>query len=92
MSIPQPSFISSVIILPPKGTTAVWRIIPSLKIATSVVPPPISTNTTPASFSSSLNTALAEAIGSKVRPMGFRCAISTQRVIPLIALTCPITK
>ena len=39
--IEQPSFISSVIIFPPKGITAVCRIIPSLKMAKSVVPPPI---------------------------------------------------
>ena len=72
---------------PPKGTTAVCLMMPSLKIATSVVPPPISTNTTPASFSSSLNTASAEAIGSSVSPTGFRLAVCMQRVIPLIAFT-----
>ena len=74
-------------IFPPKGTTAVCLMMPSLKIATSVVPPPISTNTTPASFSSSLNTASAEAIGSSVNPTGFRLAVCMQRVIPLIAFT-----
>ena len=50
--ISDPSFISSVIILPPNGITAVWRIIPSLKTAKSVVPPPMSIKATPASFSS----------------------------------------
>jgi len=62
--IVQPSFTSSVIISPPKGITDVCLIIPSWKSAMSVVPPPISTSTTPASFSSSLKTASAEAIGS----------------------------
>ena len=52
--------------LPPNGITAVWRIIPSLKIAKSVVPPPISIKATPASFSSKLNTASEEARGSNV--------------------------
>ena len=66
--IEQPSLISSVIIFPPKGITAVCLIIPSLKIAKSVVPPPISIRATPASFSSLLNTASAEANGSKVIP------------------------
>ena len=48
----HPSLISSVMIFPPKGITAVCRIMPSLKIAKSVVPPPISISATPASFSS----------------------------------------
>ena len=64
--IEQPSFISSVITFPPYGITAVCLIIPSLKIARSVVPPPISISATPASFSSKLNTALEEAKGSRV--------------------------
>ena len=50
--IEQPSLTSSVITFPPKGMTAVCLIIPSLKIAKSVVPPPISMRATPASFSS----------------------------------------
>ena len=53
---------------PPKGITEVCLIIPSLNIAKSVVPPPISINATPASFSSRLNTASEDAIGSKVIP------------------------
>ena len=43
-------------------------IIPSLKIAKSVVPPPISIKATPASFSSLLKTAFADASGSNVIP------------------------
>ena len=58
--------MSSVITFPPKGITAVCLIIPSLNIATSVVPPPISIRATPASFSSSDNTASEEANGSRV--------------------------
>ena len=50
--IEQPSLISSVITFPPNGITDVCLIIPSLKMAKSVVPPPISINATPASFSS----------------------------------------
>ena len=50
--IEQPSLMSSVITFPPKGITAVCLMIPSLKIAKSVVPPPISIKATPASFSS----------------------------------------
>ena len=52
--------------LPPKGITAVCLIIPSLNIARSVVPPPISINATPASFSSLLRTASDDARGSSV--------------------------
>ena len=58
--------MSSVITFPPKGITAVCLIMPSLKIATSVVPPPISIKAIPASFSSSERTASAEASGSRV--------------------------
>ena len=64
--IEHPSLISSVITFPPNGITAVCFIIPSLKIATSVVPPPISINATPASFSSSERTASDDANGSRV--------------------------
>ncbi len=35
----HPSLMSSVITLPPKGITAVWRMMPSLNMAKSVVPP-----------------------------------------------------
>ncbi|MOA21543.1 hypothetical protein D3C78_1420390 [compost metagenome] len=41
---------------PAIGITAVWRIAPSVKMAISVVPPPISTRHTPSSFSSSVIT------------------------------------
>ena len=64
--IEHPSLISSVIILPPKGITAVCLIMPSLNIAKSVVPPPISISATPASFSSLLKTASEDANGSKL--------------------------
>ena len=89
--IEQPSFMSSVITLPPKGITAVCRIIPSLKIAKSVVPPPISINATPASFSSKLNTASDDAKGSKVMFSMFSPALFMHRPIFFIEETCPTT-
>ena len=51
--------------------------IPSLKIVMSVVPPPISTKATPASFSSSLSTDDADAIGSNVISATSKSAFST---------------
>ena len=63
--IEHPSLISSVITFPPNGITAVCLIMPSLKIATSVVPPRISIKATPASFSSSDRTASDEAKGQE---------------------------
>ena len=89
--IEQPSLISFVITFPPKGITAVCLIIPSLKIAKSVVPPPISINATPASFSSWLSTADAEAKGSKVMSAKSKPALFTQRPIFRIEDTCPTT-
>ena len=77
--------MSSVITLPPNGMTAVCLIIPPLKIATSVVPPPMSTKTTPASFSSSLNTASEEANGSKFSAFIFSPDVITHLVMFLIA-------
>ena len=89
--IEQPSLISSVITFPPNGITAVCLIIPSLKIAKSVVPPPISIKATPASFSSWLKTADAEASGSKVISDKSNPALFTQRPMFLIDETCPTT-
>ena len=89
--IEQPSLMSSVITLPPNGITAVCRIMPSLKIARSVVPPPISINATPASFSSWLNTASEEANGSRVMFPIDKPALLTHLPIFLIEDTCPTT-
>ena len=89
--IEHPSLISSVITFPPNGITAVWRIIPSLKIARSVVPPPISINATPASFSSWLNTASAEANGSNVIFANSNPALFIHLPTFLIEETCPTT-
>jgi len=52
--------------------TAVWRIAPLVKIATSVVPAPMSTSTTPSSRSSSVSTAWLDANGFSTtgRPPG----------------------
>ena len=83
----QPSLMSCVITLPPKGITAVWRMRPSWKIATSVVPPPMSTKTTPASFSSSESTDSAEAIGSKMMSLTLRPERSIQRVMFVTLVT-----
>ena len=60
-------------------------------MAKSVVPPPISINATPASFSSWLNTAFAEAKGSKVTPANSSPELFTQRPIFLIDEICPTT-
>src|SRR3569623_1743133 len=49
---------------PPTASTRVCTIAPSVKIAKSVVPPPMSMSATPSSFSSSCSTASAEASGS----------------------------
>ena len=83
----QPSLISSVITFPPKGITAVCLIIPSLNIAKSVVPPPISINATPASFSSIPNTAFAEANGSNVIPESVKPELFIHLPIFLIEVT-----
>ena len=83
--------MSSVITFPPKGMTDVCLIIPSLKIARSVVPPPISINATPASFSSKLNTASEDAIGSSVIPSKSIPALFIHLAIFLIDDTCPTT-
>ena len=52
----NPIPISFVIFCPAIGTTAVCFILPSVKIAISVVPPPISTKQTPNVLSSSVKT------------------------------------
>ena len=59
-------------------------IMPSLKTAKSVVPPPISIKATPASFSSKLKTAFADANGSRVIPSKSRPALLIHLPIFLI--------
>ena len=76
---------------PPYGITAVCLIIPSLKIARSVVPPPISIRATPASFSSKLSTASEEAKGSRVIPAMAKPALLMHLPIFFIDVTCPTT-
>ena len=51
---------------PPMGRTAVCTTAPSTKTATSVVPPPMSTITTPCCISSRESTASADASGSRM--------------------------
>ena len=60
-------------------------------MAKSVVPPPISIKATPASFSSKLRTAAADANGSNVISLKSKPALFTQRPIFLIEETCPTT-
>jgi hypothetical protein len=76
---------------PPNGITAVCFIIPSLKIATSVVPPPISINATPASFSSFDKTASDDAKGSRVISPISKPELFMHFPIFLIDETCPTT-
>ena len=57
---------------PPSGSTAVWTIAPSAKIAMSQVPPPMSISATPSSRSSSSRTAAAEASGSSTMSATWR--------------------
>ena len=59
--------------------------IPFLKIATSVVPPPISTKQTPASNSSCANTASALESGSNIKPAIVKFALFTDLSIFLMA-------
>ena len=66
--------MSLVIRSPAIGITAVWRIAPSVKIATSVVPAPMSTIATPSSFSSSVSTASARGARVQHQPLDFQPA------------------
>ena len=59
-------------------------------IATSVVPPPISTRATPSRNSSSSSVATADAKGSKIKSLGTKPALSTHLIIFLTALTCAV--
>ena len=86
----QPILMSSVITLPPKGITAVWRMMWSLKMAMSVVPPPMSTSTTPASFSSALSTASALASGSRISSVTSSPARCTHLLMLRAAVSCPL--
>ena len=83
--------MSLVIWSPAIGITAVWRIAPSLKIAMSVVPPPISTSTTPSSFSSSVSTASDEASGCRIRSFTSSPQRRTHLTMFCAALTAPVT-
>ncbi len=82
---------SLVIWSPAIGITAVWRMLPPVKIAMSVVPPPMSTSATPSSFSSWVSTAVLEASGCRIRS----CTSSPQRRTHLMmfcaADTAPVT-
>ncbi len=60
-------------------------------MAKSVVPPPISINATPASFSSWLKTASADANGSKVNPDNSIPELCMHLPTFLIEEACPTT-
>ena len=60
-------------------------------MAMSVVPPPISTNTTPSSFSSSVKTAKLDANGCKIKSFTSRPQRRTHFTIFCAALTAPVT-
>ena len=77
---------------PAIGMFAVWRIAPSVKIAMSVVPPPMSTMQTPSSFSSSESTAYAEASCSRIRSRTSRPQRRTHFSMFWAAFTAPVTR
>ncbi len=83
--------MSLVIWSPAIGTTAVWRMAPWVKIATSVVPPPTSSRQTPRSFSSSSRTARAEASGCRIRSLTSRPQRRTHLMMFCAAATAPVT-
>ena len=62
-----------------------------MKIATSVVPPPISISTTPSSFSSGVSTASADAIGCRIRSDTSRPQRRTHLTMFCTADTAPVT-
>ena len=83
--------MSLVIWSPAIGITAVWRIAPWVKIARSVVPPPMSTRQTPRSVSSSDSTARAEASGCRIRSFTSRPQRRTHLTMFCAADTAPVT-
>ena len=77
VGVRSPTAMSLVRWLPPSASTAVWLMAPFVKMAMSVVPPPMSTRQTPSSFSSSDRVASERASGcstmsATLRPV--RCA------------------
>ena len=83
--------MSLVIRSPAIGITAVWRIEPSVKIATSVVPAPMSTSATPRSFSSSVSTAWLDALGFSTSCSTSRPQRRTHLTMFSAALCAPVT-
>ena len=82
---------SFVIWSPAIGMTAVWRIAPPVKIATSVVPPPMSTKHTPKSLSSSDSTALLDASGCRIISRTSSPQRCTHFMMFCAAATAPVT-
>ncbi|EWS62860.1 hypothetical protein Y695_03911 [Hydrogenophaga sp. T4] len=83
--------MSLVIRSPAIGITAVWRIAPPAKMATSVVPAPMSTKATPSSFSSSVSTAWLEASGLSMSWSTSRPQRRTHLMMFSAALCAPVT-
>ena len=84
--------ISLVTWSPARGITPVWTIDPALKIAISVVPPPISTKQTPKSFSSSERIEYELANCSKTKPLTVKPQFFTHFSMFLRALFEQVTK
>ena len=83
--------MSLVIWSPAIGITAVWRMAPCVKMAISVVPPPMSSRHTPRSFSSSDSTARDEASGCRIRSETSRPQRRTHFTMFCAADTAPVT-
>ena len=83
--------MSLVIWSPAMGITAVCRMAPPVKIAMSVVPPPMSTSATPSSFSSCVSTDMLEASGCRIRSCTSRPQRRTHLTMFWAAETAPVT-
>jgi hypothetical protein len=90
IGVRSPMAMSLVTLAPPHGTIAVCRIEPSKNTATSVVPPPMSSSTTPRSRSSLPSTAWLEASGSSTRSWTLRPARWMARQMFLAEVTAPV--
>ncbi len=88
--VSSPIAMSFVTFCPPIGNTAVWRMLPSTKMARSVVPPPRSTIATPNSRSSALNTASLEASGWSTMSTTSRPARLTHLTMFCADVTAPV--
>ena len=88
----SPAARSLVMFIAPTGITDEYESAPSTKIATSVVPPPISTNTTPSSFSVSESVAAAAASPPNAIPATSTPSSDTHLCRLRIAVAPPVTR